>query len=147
VAIPAGFTDSLNFVGHYSPHGNPGTSVIRYTYYSDLNPNDSVCVNIVWHGMTGVGLQENPQPVSVSAVYPNPVNDEFSLQYTFNDINSERVSLRIYASSGIFVKEHILPGHSNIQHINVSDLESGVYVAVIVCGNRVINVQKMVIRD
>jgi len=63
------------FTGHYHPHGNAGTSLIRYTFYNVADLNDTVAFYIAFEGnagdpslqmLTGEGeLIENGQTITV----------------------------------------------------------------------------------
>jgi len=146
VLIPATTTDSMNFIGHYTPHGNPGTSVIRYTFFNDINPMDSFCVNVVFHGMTGVGMNEDDTPVFVSDVFPNPARDHFNLRFIKPSNAAQAFCLQLYNSSGILVKLQPMNRLLDIQHINIIGLAPGVYFCVVMSDNQIYSRQKLVIQ-
>ena len=44
--IQPGGTNYSDFVGDYMPQSYPGVSTIRYVFFDDHNPSDTVCFNV-----------------------------------------------------------------------------------------------------
>ncbi|MEI6575551.1 MAG: T9SS type A sorting domain-containing protein [Bacteroidota bacterium] len=145
VTIPAGFTDSINFVGHYIPQGNPGTSVIRYTFFDESNLMDSVCVNVTFHGMTGLGIDEPGKLDVFSAPYPNPLKDQCNIQYSIGEGHASVPVLKLYDLQGRIVKDLLLSGQNGSCTIDARGLVAGYYFCTIEEGNKCIYSQKILV--
>ena len=65
ISIASGETNDSDFSGDYMPNGAIGTSKIRYVFFDDNNPSDSVCVNVLYHIM---GYPE------LTSIFPNKGN-------------------------------------------------------------------------
>ncbi|MBI9037816.1 MAG: hypothetical protein JEY97_06750 [Bacteroidales bacterium] len=101
IVIAAGATDEESFSGHYYPDGNVGISRVSYTFYDDVNPNDSIMVIVNYAaGIEGQAIAVEPGFQFVSSRI-NPTNPD--LMAVANDIinddldyirNSEGAMLR-----------------------------------------------------
>ncbi|MBE0662958.1 MAG: T9SS type A sorting domain-containing protein [Bacteroidales bacterium] len=77
--VPPGVTTGdIDFYGDYYPFGISGHSLIRYTFFIEQNPNDSLSVVIKY--ITGnVGISEHFASKSkISKPYPNPASSSVS---------------------------------------------------------------------
>ena len=91
--INAHATDSTDFSGHYSPNGFEGISTIRYVFFNQANPLDSVCVNIDYDALF-VGVTEQTARNILSGAYPNPANSTVNFEYSLNGENTGSVVIR-----------------------------------------------------
>ncbi|MCC6384731.1 MAG: T9SS type A sorting domain-containing protein [Bacteroidia bacterium] len=86
-----------------------------------------------------LGVNEGGSLVSFASVYPNPVTDLANVVYRVSE--KSLVSYRLYSFNGQLVEERTL-GYSNgngMFSINVSTLDSGIYLCSISIGKNLIN--------
>lgn len=125
ISIAAGASNQNDFIGDYFPKGHLGQSTIRYTFYDNTNPNDSVCVNVVY-GATPASIQEATPMVEFSNAYPNPASSIVYFNYTLRpgSYNAEIVISDLLGGEAIRQK---IPIGGSKSSIDVSSLTSGVY--------------------
>lgn len=133
-------TNTGDFSGHYLPSGYSGMSVIRYVFYDERNPSDSVCFNTNFHAY-GVGFEEQPAANTLSA-YPNPANGNVTITYS----GPEAGTLVIRNVLGTTVKEIATGKASGKVTVSVSDLASGIYFYSFVANDKVISTKKLVVK-
>jgi hypothetical protein len=119
-----------SFSGHFVPNGTTGVSTIRYCFSSMSEPGDE-CIDVVY-SVTPVNIVKvNPIKTHLSNVYPNPANQNASMNYYLpGSVNEAR--LYIYNAIGIKVKELPVSGSSGKINIDVFDLQSGIYTAALI---------------
>lgn len=141
IVIHAGKTDSTNFSGHYNPIGILGISTIRYVFFDENNPSDTVCVN--------VDFDTYPESINdlsnftLSDAYPNPANNAVSFSCSASQNSDAKLIIRNILGS---VVKEVGIGNSGKISINTSELADGVYFyTFIVNGNSQVT-KKLVIR-
>lgn len=136
---PAPLTIAANavrdeFHGYYRNNSNLDDVTIKYVFFLQDNPNDSVLLNAVYTPAV-LGLSDHNAPVLVSAG-PNPAIENFSI--TFSQLptksNSENV-LIIYNAFGQKVNSRRISGHEGSLVYPVAALSNGVYFYSLVCNN------------
>ena len=124
IALPGMTTDSIDFSGHYSPMGYSGTSRIRYVFYDETNPSDSVCVNVSY-GAFPIGVQNSAAKNILGNAYPNPANSTVSFSYSIN--SGETGSIVIRNILGSKVSEIPLVNPEGKISVPMSNLPDGIY--------------------
>lgn len=145
VLIPAGTTDFLNFVCHYFYQGNPGTSIIRYTFYTIDNINDSVCINVTYNAFTGVGIAGLDVTTKISAPYPNPATGFFNLSYNLCSETDAHYTAVIQNLQGSVMQQELLNAVKGSQRIDVTGLSAGMYFCTIMCRGEAVYTWKLII--
>lgn len=138
--IMAGAVDKT-FSGHVysSIQGMSCTDSIRYTFWVDGNPNDSVSAVLRYTAGPNVSVDENTS--LVSNAYPNPANNRFFIELE-NAPNNAVVEF--YNLLGSKVKAADV---NNVKtEINVSDLKSGIYLYTISSNGQALETKKMVVK-
>jgi len=112
------------FTGHLRPFGYVGTTSIRYCFFNEASPSDSVCF-IGRFETAAVGINEIPAVASV-LLYPNPAAEFTNLTWT---LPAPLVNGRIEIMNmlGSKVLSMSVTGQSGQVSIPVSELESGIY--------------------
>jgi len=111
------------FTGHYHAHGNPGTSVIRYTYFNEANLNDTLSFNITFQDATGItNIDEN----AVIKAFPNPATDVLYISYDLKLMSSGILNVYDVLGQKVIVQEINTPNGQ--LELNVSDLPQGIYL-------------------
>lgn len=122
------------FHGYYKNNGVLDDVNIKYVFFLQDNPNDSVMLDAIFTPST-LGLSENKTPVLVSAG-PNPAADNFSITYSQlpSKSNAENV-LIIYNAFGQKVSTRSITGTEGKLNLPVNSLSNGVYFYSLVCNN------------
>lgn len=140
LTIFAHSTDSLNFSGHYLPQGVPGMSVIRYVFYDERNPSDSVCFNVNFHAYP-LGVQD-PSKTALLSAYPNPASGNVTITYTATQAGS----IVIRNLLGEIVTEIGVDGASGKVVFDAGELNSGIYFYSLVTGGDAVATKKLIVR-
>ncbi|OFX17129.1 MAG: hypothetical protein A2033_09630 [Bacteroidetes bacterium GWA2_31_9] len=147
-------TDSLNiasidtssgsndFIGYFSPNGHEGTSEIAYTFFDSNNLNDSVQIILNYNitlGIENLNLNE----VAFSEPYPNPVKDNFSIDY--NLIGNAIAQIKIHNVLGSEILSKETSDKRGTIQFNTSNLSNGIYFYSVIINNKTIRTNKLVI--
>lgn len=134
-----------NFTGDFIANESIGTSIVKYKFFDDDNPDTfSEVVVKYWSSPQAIG-EEIANNISFSNAYPNPAINTFNIDYNF-DTNINNASLKIVNLLGSVVKEVEIDQNSNKLSMDISNLDSGVYFYSIVVNNEVFQTKKLVIR-
>jgi len=140
--IAAGATNNADFSGHYIPGGVIGISTIRYVFFNDANPSDSVCFT--------VDYDTYPQSISKQSdiasthAYPNPANN--SVNFTCSVPQGSDAKLIIRNLLGTVVGDFDINGNSGKLNVNTSDLADGIYFYSVVLNGNPQFTKKLVVR-
>ena len=103
VNIGAGDSNNSSFLGEYYPELDDqnvpvtGTSIIRYTFFIDGNPQDKVTVT-VFYQIGAAGIQDWTLRSDLSRVYPTPTSGPLKIE--FPGPVTQRISLKIFGIKG-----------------------------------------------
>jgi len=81
-------------------------------------------------------------------VFPNPANEQIEIRYSFaeNKTNIKpSYTLTIYDNMGVVKKSRGLVNSKGIYKLNISNLPSGIYYAVLIQDNARVKARKFVI--
>ncbi len=122
------------FHGYYKNNGVLDDVNIKYVFFLQDNPNDSVMLDAIFTPST-LGLSENKTPILISAG-PNPAIENFSITYSQlpSKNNAENV-LIIYNAFGQKVSTQSITGNEGKLNFPVISLSNGVYFYSLVCDN------------
>ena len=122
------------FHGYYKNNGVLDDVNIKYVFFLQDNPNDSVMLDAIFTPST-LGLSENKTPILISAG-PNPAIENFSITYSQlpSKNNAENV-LIIYNAFGQKVSTQSITGTEGKLNFPVVSLSNGVYFYSLVCDN------------
>lgn len=101
ITIPADGSDPDSFIGDYSPESQEGTSVLRYTFFSAANPDDSVSL-IVYYQIGAAGVRDWTIDNTFLKAYPNPTSGFLNVE--FPGTPTQSVTLKIISITGQIVK-------------------------------------------
>lgn len=135
---------SSEFSGHYTAAGNAGITIMRYTFFDQNNPADSVCFYTHFFAST-VGVEEiGNEKVSVSNAYPNPASSQTSFDYVLPQ-SASSASIKIHNLLGAIVREVVLTDRSGKVTINISNLNDGVYFYSVIVNNQTIETKRLIV--
>jgi hypothetical protein len=141
--IGAGRTDSVDFAGHYSPQGVKGESTVRYVFYIQSNPSDSVCFTVHYSAFP-VGVNNLTTESTLSGAYPNPANNMVNFNYSLNSGTEGNVIIRNLLGS--VVKNVVLPNAEGKLSVNIADLPEGVYFYSLDVAGKTISTHKLIVK-
>jgi Secretion system C-terminal sorting domain len=124
--LTASANDTLkDFSGDFRTAGNTGISKVMYTFFKNKTDTDSASVTIYYQVGT-VGIKDIDVIKQSISCYPNPVNDNLFFRYKLEP--NSKGKILIFDLTGKKVKQkNITNSEDNIQ-INVSDLNTGIYL-------------------
>lgn len=138
--IHAGETNENDFSGHYLPSDMSGMSVIRYVFFDERNPADSVCFNANFQAYP-LGMNDPNVKASVNA-YPNPASGKVTVDLTGINTSTGKVVLRNIL--GETVNEFAVA--SGKVTFDVSELNAGIYFYSLVVKGEAVATKKLVVR-
>ena len=143
--IPAGdMTPETVFAGHYLPQGNAGTSVVKYTFFVESDPDDQVHF-FVSYVISPTSLVDLLSLANISNAYPNPATNYFSVDYNFPaGINTAK--LKLYNIVGQEIDAEDFSGLNGKLEISVSELPEGIYFYSIVLNHEAVFTRKLLVR-
>ena len=144
VNIRAGATNTTDFSGHYAPHDSIGFSTIRYVFFDQDHPTDTVCVNVQYDtrplGIDNTLLKHNN---NISA-YPNPADNFTSFVYNLAQGTSASVIIRNILGS--VVKEINLNNPEGKITVNTNDLNDGIYFYSLIENGISLSAKKLIVK-
>lgn len=143
--LPIGAGESVdNFYADYKPEGIAGSSFIDYCFFDFNNPEDRTCVTIEYRISESSSISEN-EAVVVGSPQPNPAIDYTIIPFDLRESN-DNAHLTLYNILGSEIKSVPVTGTSGNIDLNVSDLQSGVYIYSFFNANRLLSSSRLVIR-
>jgi hypothetical protein len=140
--IHANSTDTNNFSGHYLPSGFPGLSTIRYVFFDERNPNDSVCFVVNFQAYP-LGINNPGNSLSISA-YPNPASGRVTID--FSGINGAQGTILLRNILGETLNEYPVTVASGQVTFDAAELPAGVYFYSAVVNGGAVATKKLVVR-
>jgi hypothetical protein len=139
--INAHATDSTDFSGHYTS-AFPGASIIRYVFFIQSNPSDSVCVNVTYNAYP-VGIDNQTARNILSGAFPNPANNTVNFEYSINTENAGTVIIRNLLGS--VVKKSVLTSAEGKLSVFTGDLPEGIYFYSLDMDGKAMTTRKLII--
>ena len=136
--------DTNAFTAYVTSDGDGyiGCGKIRYTFWLDGNPSDSVGHTMYFCTAATVGLDE--QSVEVKKIYPNPVRDILYIEMGGNH-SFDNARVNVVNMLGSTVGKYLLRGGSEKMSIDVSDYKPGVYFLTLTVDGKTIQSQRFVV--
>ncbi len=126
------------FFGDYDPKDNKGITSVRYVFFDDTHPSDSISFVINYDYLSAV----TELPTGSFNLYPSPARTtvHFDLDQVFGKVNIE-----VYNLLGKKIKDITTEG-SVVSSMSVEDMENGIYFVKILQKNEVIETKKLVVK-
>jgi hypothetical protein len=142
-SMAAGATNT-EFSGHYTPESVSGLATVRYVFFDEANPTDSVCVNVNYTAYP-LGIVEPAEgTVTLSNPYPNPARNTVSFNYACAAGSDAR--LIICNVLGSTVKSESISAGTGKISVNTEDLNDGVYFYSILVNGKPNVTRKLIVR-
>ena len=124
VKIIANGSDAVSFVGDYASDGYEGTSALRYTFFIDGTPSDSVSM-VVFYQVGAAGIFDWTLESNHFKAYPNPTTGLLNLEFPGN--LSQEISINVISITGQVVYQRQFQYGQSSAQINLSDNPKGYY--------------------
>jgi hypothetical protein len=135
------------FHGYYKNNNIPDDVNIKYVFFLQDNPNDSVMLDAIFTP-SALGLSDYNAPVLISAG-PNPANDNFSIAYSQlpGKANSQNDNvLIIYNAFGQKIITKSIADYQGKLNVSVQFLPNGVYFYSLVGRNNPIYSGRFIVK-
>ncbi len=140
ITIEGNTTNDVDFSGHYLPSGVSGMSTIRYVFYDQHNPNDSVCANVNFHAYPlGTGTLSGKETVSA---YPNPTAGKVT--FTGQADGTSTVVIRNILGTQVGT---VTLSASGTAVFDAGTLPAGIYFYTLVTDGKTAATKKLIVRD
>jgi len=140
-----GNSDTTAFTSDYNNNNVMGISIIRYTFYSQSNPIDSVCFNIKYiHPVNFDGINEINNNYLFSNVYPNPANNFATFNYSYA-ANVNNAKIVVADLLGKVILSIPLSNKEGKTTIDTKNITNGIYVYSLQLNGRNVNTKKLII--
>jgi len=91
--MPPGDTVSGCF-GHFGPNGCRGVSIIRWTFFNESDPNDSLSITVQYSTFPSATKNISDPDNYLSVAGPVPAHDQIVIRYSLPAGKSGRIELR-----------------------------------------------------
>jgi hypothetical protein len=123
IDILPGRTDSIDFTGHVQPGGNSGYTLMRYVFFDERSPDDSVSFNVNYTHYP-LAVNNSTGGLLLSQAYPNPASEKVSFDF---NIPSGSGKIIIRNILGSVVREMDLGQATGKVQISTAELPDGIY--------------------
>lgn len=132
------------FSGHYLPQEQLGTSLLKYVFYLESDPDDKISM-VVKYIIEPNSLDDNQHVVQFGNAYPNPARDFASFDYVLPSSNSD-ATLKIYNLLGQPIMEKQLSGSNGTLKLSVADLKDGIYLYALQVNDQIVLTRKLFVK-
>jgi len=138
-------SDEEMLTADYTPQGNIGMAVVKYTAFNKDFPDTKGSV-VIKYWTSPEGIQEDAMKGgSISDAYPNPASNFITLDYQLTSKVST-ASIKIFNVLGSTVKKADLVNNNGKLKMNVSDLDNGIYFYSVFINGEIYTSKKLIIR-
>jgi hypothetical protein len=116
--------------GHFGPNGCRGVSVIRWGFYNEANPTDSVSITVHYSTFPAATTETSPfMPLSLSVAGRIPADHQIDFRYTLPQGKQGRIELSNLSGKLVSHVEIVLL--SGTVTFCTTELPSGVYLCTL----------------
>lgn len=130
LTIDAGATEDA-FRGYLKPYGTIGTSYIKYCFFNQDNPADSVCINLSYIISANTGVSSIT--ATMLEAYPNPASDKLTIPYLLTV--SQDAAIQLTDLYGRVIYSETLMQSAGKAELNISGLARGMYFYSLITEN------------
>lgn len=127
--MAAGETVSGCF-GHFGPNGCRGVSVVRWAFFNESNPSDSVSITVHYSTYPAAAENLDVAVFSLTMAGTVPARDQIMLRHSLPPGKEGFIELRSETGRLVATSEQV--ALSGIVTFNVSELVSGIYFCTLV---------------
>ncbi len=126
IEIPGKETSDI-YSAHYKPKGQLGNTMVAYTFFNELNPNDSAVVTVEYSMDEASFIGENHQTENLfSNAYPNPSTNNICIDV--KEASSDKYELQVFDLTGRKIQEEVFAKGQAILKMNIEELLGGTYI-------------------
>jgi hypothetical protein len=141
---PGEMTSDQIFAGHYAPNGNPGTSIVKYTFFNANDRDDNIFF-IAHFVISPTSVDDILAKSVISDVYPNPASQNVTFDYDL-PVEVKSAGVTLFNLLGQKVVSQSINDFAGKLQINVSDLPEGVYFYSLTLNQQIAVTKKLIIR-
>jgi hypothetical protein len=130
---------------YFKPKTGVGTATFRFVVFDDANPNDSAYVDIVYDIHAFTGVEDLKQNLDVK-LFPNPANNNATVSFSGNELESGNMTLEVSDMLGKKQKEIQLAAAQKQVAINTESLKAGIYFVSIRKDGQVLRTSKLMVK-
>lgn len=134
---------SSDFKAAVLPNGNYGYTSLHYRFWNQLNPSDSVGVDLDFQ-FSATGVHENKVTYGVGRPGLNPADAFTTLSYNLQS-NQTQDKIVVLNMLGAVIKRTDVPGTNGVIVLNTSELQPGVYFVAYQNNGRLSDSYKLVV--
>ena len=139
--LQPGAVDSINFIGDLSTGSIAGKSEVRYVFYDQNVPSDSVGITFVYNVViTGINTTKESKPALFA--YPNPADNEVKIVCNQNGLKNAYIE--VYNTLGSVV-EKVAVDERNYVVIPTAGLNAGAYYYSLISEGKSLAIKKLVV--
>ncbi|MEI6434316.1 MAG: T9SS type A sorting domain-containing protein [Bacteroidota bacterium] len=140
LSISAGETVSGCF-GHFAPNGSRGVSSMRWVFFNEANPNDSLSVTVHYSTFPSSVEKIPDQKYSLSFAGPIPATRQIIANFVLP--SGKQGHIELINAAGKSVSHSGFVNLSGTVQFSVSDLPSGFYYCSLVVDGKLIITRKV----
>lgn len=115
------------YSAHYKPKGQLGNIMVAYTFFDELNPNDSATVTVEYSMDEASYIGENHQAKNLfSDAYPNPSIN--TIYIDIKEASSDKYELIVFDLTGRKIQEKVFAKGQAILKMDIEGLYGGTYI-------------------
>ena len=118
-----------------------GYVVVRYYAYDERHPDERISIVVKFH-KSGVGVNENSRPMTMSQAYPNPASSMVNFDYSFDG----NLTAVVYNIMGQEVLRQDLNANDGQMSLSVADLQDGLYFCAMMVNGRTWTTEKFIVK-
>jgi hypothetical protein len=141
LTIQPGDIDSISFMGDLDPNSSDGTSTVRYKFYNQQDPDDSIAISFTY-AVGVLSIKDASAKLALTA-YPNPADNEVKLSYNSGSLRN--ASVAIYNALGAEVSNIQLETNQGFVVLPVSHLSPDLYYYSLISNGKVLSTKKLTI--
>jgi len=137
-----------DFVGHYTQvafnHFKSGESVVRWVFFVENNPSDSVCVTIKYTSFP-LGIDDGASKLAtLSSPSPNPADGSTSIRFNAPAGSDSRIIVRNLIGETVY-SEQVVPGTAKLT-LATANFSDGLYFCSLMVDGKLSQTRKLVVK-
>ena len=127
--------------GHFTPNGGRGISVMRWIFFNESDPRDSLSVTVHYSTFPSATGNFPDRQLLFSVGGPIPADNQFVISYSLTPGTQGRVELRNLA--GKLVSGSGIVSISGTVKFSTTELPSGIYLCTLMVDGKPVTTRKI----
>jgi hypothetical protein len=126
---------------HYGPGGCRGVSIIRWIFFDESNPSDSLSITVHYSTYPSATESHNDTRFSLAAAGPVPAGRQITMKYALPTGVSGRIELR--NNNGVIVSSYGGLSLSGNLSFAAEQLPAGIYFCTLLANGKAVKTRKI----